>query len=184
MSGRATLASYTVNHHPWLPGVELPYVIGLVEMAEQAGLRLTTNIVNCPPDAVHGGMDVQVVFEHHRGPQRRRVVAAVRTDWRCRCQLMTTWQRSAVPSRAWASRTSDGGWDEIPSSSPWTAVWPPSTTPGSALADIDGLSTYPGAMGVPKGFTGAGAIEVMDASDSRWTGTTAGWRPRGSWARS
>ncbi|HEX4245053.1 MAG TPA: hypothetical protein VHY77_05755, partial [Acidimicrobiales bacterium] len=34
---------------------------------------------------------------------------------------------------------------------------------GLSLADIDGVSTYPGAMGVPKGFTGAGAIDVMDA---------------------
>jgi uncharacterized OB-fold protein len=68
VSGRGTVASYTVNHHPWLPGVELPYVIGLVEMVEQKGLRLTTNIVNCPPDSVHGGMDVQVVFEHHEDP--------------------------------------------------------------------------------------------------------------------
>jgi acetyl-CoA acetyltransferase len=34
---------------------------------------------------------------------------------------------------------------------------------GLTLADIDGVSTYPGAMGVPKGFTGAGAVDVMDA---------------------
>ncbi|HEX4245052.1 MAG TPA: OB-fold domain-containing protein [Acidimicrobiales bacterium] len=69
VSGQAVVASYTVNHHPWLgPAVELPYVIGLVEMVEQAGLRLTTNIVNCPPESVHGGMDVQVVFEHHEDP--------------------------------------------------------------------------------------------------------------------
>jgi acetyl-CoA acetyltransferase len=35
---------------------------------------------------------------------------------------------------------------------------------GLRLADIDGLSTYPGfAMGMPRGFTGAGATEVHDA---------------------
>jgi acetyl-CoA acetyltransferase len=35
---------------------------------------------------------------------------------------------------------------------------------GLSPADIDGLSTYPGmAMGMPAGFTGAGAIDVHDA---------------------
>lgn len=65
VSGRATVASFTVNHHPWVPGVELPYVIGIVELVEQVGLRLTTNLVGCEPDEVAVGMSVQVVFEHH-----------------------------------------------------------------------------------------------------------------------
>ena len=34
---------------------------------------------------------------------------------------------------------------------------------GLALADIDGLSTYPGPMAVPRGFSGAGAYDVIDA---------------------
>jgi acetyl-CoA acetyltransferase len=34
---------------------------------------------------------------------------------------------------------------------------------GLTTADIDGLSTYPGPMGTPPGFSGAGAYEVMDA---------------------
>src|SRR6476619_793834 len=34
---------------------------------------------------------------------------------------------------------------------------------GLTVADIDGLSTYPGPMGTPAGFSGAGAYEVMDA---------------------
>src|SRR6267378_3521668 len=34
---------------------------------------------------------------------------------------------------------------------------------GLTPADIDGLSTYPGPMGVPPGFSGAGAYEVIDA---------------------
>ena len=34
---------------------------------------------------------------------------------------------------------------------------------GLTPADIDGLSTYPGPMGTPAGFSGAGAYEVMDA---------------------
>jgi acetyl-CoA acetyltransferase len=34
---------------------------------------------------------------------------------------------------------------------------------GLTTADIDGLSTYPGPMGTPAGFSGAGAYEVIDA---------------------
>ena len=68
VSGRGTVASFTVNHQAWLPGVALPYVIALVEIEEQAGLRLQTNIVECEIDAVHIGMPVEVVFEHREDP--------------------------------------------------------------------------------------------------------------------
>src|SRR6478752_10128 len=34
---------------------------------------------------------------------------------------------------------------------------------GLKVEDIDGLSTYPGSMNVPPGFSGAGAYEVIDA---------------------
>jgi uncharacterized OB-fold protein len=67
-SGRAVVASYTINYHQWLPGFDPPYIIGLVEIREQPDLRLTTNIVGCSIESVHIGMDVQVVFEHHRDP--------------------------------------------------------------------------------------------------------------------
>ena len=63
-SGRARLHSFTINHQRWFPGQEVPYVIGLVELVEQVGLRLTTNIINCPPDRVTIGMPLRVVFEN------------------------------------------------------------------------------------------------------------------------
>ena len=65
VSGRATLASYTINHHPWMPGFETPYVVAIVEFPEQTGLRLTTNLVNCPIEKIRIGMAVRVVFRHH-----------------------------------------------------------------------------------------------------------------------
>jgi hypothetical protein len=64
VSGRGTLYSFTVNHQPW-DGPGDPYVIGLVEIAEQPDVRLTTNIVGIDPDAVEIGMPVEVVFEDH-----------------------------------------------------------------------------------------------------------------------
>lgn len=63
LSGRARLHSFTVNHKAWFPGQPVPYVIGLVELEEQAGLRLTTNIVNCAIADVTIDMPLRVTFE-------------------------------------------------------------------------------------------------------------------------
>jgi uncharacterized OB-fold protein len=66
-SGRAHVATFTVNHQPWIPGFEPPYVVAIVELVEQPGLRLTTNLVGCAPDAVRIGMPVRAVFEEREG---------------------------------------------------------------------------------------------------------------------
>ena len=63
VSGRAVVHTFTVNHHPWIPGFDPPYVVAIVELEEQAGLRLTTNIVGCSPDDVSVDMPVEVVFD-------------------------------------------------------------------------------------------------------------------------
>lgn len=63
VSGRATVASFTINHQPFVPGFEMPYVIALVEIDEDPVIRLMTNIVGCEPSAVSIGMPVSVVFE-------------------------------------------------------------------------------------------------------------------------
>lgn len=62
VSGLAVLYSFTVNHQPW-DGDDRPYVIGVVELAEQAGLRLMTNVVGVAPDDVYIGMPLEVTFE-------------------------------------------------------------------------------------------------------------------------
>lgn len=64
-SGRGTLHTYTVNHQPWYPGLEPPYAVGIVELAEQAGLRVTAGIVGVEPGAVSIGMPVRVTFERY-----------------------------------------------------------------------------------------------------------------------
>jgi uncharacterized OB-fold protein len=65
VSGRATVFAHTVNHQPWFDGLPPPYVVAIVELEEQRGLRLTTNIVGCAPDDVHAGLVVEVCFEPH-----------------------------------------------------------------------------------------------------------------------
>ena len=63
VSGNASVATFTVNRHPWVPGFDPPYVIAIVELDEQPGLRLTTNLVGVEIDDVRIGMRVRVVFE-------------------------------------------------------------------------------------------------------------------------
>ncbi|ORW72599.1 Zn-ribbon domain-containing OB-fold protein [Mycobacterium saskatchewanense] len=58
VTGRGTVFTYTVNHHPYNPEIPLPYVIAIVELAEQNGLRVAANIVGCEPESVTCGMAV------------------------------------------------------------------------------------------------------------------------------
>ena len=62
VSGRGTVATFTVNHQRWNPTVPVPYVIALVEIDEQPSVRIMTNIVGCEPDDVRIGMRVRVTF--------------------------------------------------------------------------------------------------------------------------
>jgi uncharacterized OB-fold protein len=63
VSGRGEVFTFTVNHQQFHPDVPPPYVIALIELVEQPGLRLIANIIDCDPASVHIGMPVQVRFE-------------------------------------------------------------------------------------------------------------------------
>jgi uncharacterized OB-fold protein len=63
VSGDGTVATYTTNVQQWVGG-QAPYSIAIVELDEQRGLRLTTNIVGCGPDEAHIGQRVRVRFIH------------------------------------------------------------------------------------------------------------------------
>lgn len=63
VSGRATVLGWTVNHQPWHPAFDPPYVIAVVAIDEDPDVRLTTNLTDIEPDAIGIGMEVEVVFE-------------------------------------------------------------------------------------------------------------------------
>jgi uncharacterized OB-fold protein/acyl dehydratase len=60
-SGKGTVYSYVVVHHPQFPGFEYPSVAAVIELAE--GTRLVSNVVGVDPAAVHIGMSVQASIE-------------------------------------------------------------------------------------------------------------------------
>jgi len=57
-SGRGTVASYTVIHHPKFPGYDYPIIVVLVDLEE--GTRIISQLMECETDAVRFGMDVEV----------------------------------------------------------------------------------------------------------------------------
>ncbi|TDD32646.1 DNA-binding protein [Nonomuraea terrae] len=59
-TGRGTLHSFVVHHHPPVPGRELPFVVGVVELPE--GVRIVGNVVDCPIEKVEVGMPLRVTF--------------------------------------------------------------------------------------------------------------------------
>lgn len=63
MSGRGTVESWTVNHHPFYPGIPTPYVIAFVNPVEDTRARVLTNLVDVDPDRIFCGMPVRVTFD-------------------------------------------------------------------------------------------------------------------------
>jgi len=60
-SGRGTVFSFVIPHHPPLPWFPDPFVVALVDLAE--GTRIVTNVVGIAPEDVRMGMDVAVRYE-------------------------------------------------------------------------------------------------------------------------
>ena len=57
-NGRGTVASYTILHHPQIPGYVYPLAMVLVDLDE--GTRLTAQLMDCDTDKVDFGMSVQI----------------------------------------------------------------------------------------------------------------------------
>lgn len=169
VSGRATVVGFTVNQHPWLPGLPPPYVIAVVALAEDPSVRLTTNLVGCDPEAVRIGQEVAVRFEQQddvwlplfeptgaidptdrvgepRRPAPRPPSCADRFEHRA---VLSGVGRSAIGRRLMVD----------PLSLTIDACLAAVADAGLRLEDIDGLSTYPGpsAMGMSEG--GVSAVE-------------------------
>jgi len=183
-----------------MPGLEVPYVIAIVELVEQRNLRLTTNIVGCPPDAVHIGMPVKVkferasdeislpVFEPDAAP--RPDVAALRTTPETPPKATDTAEVLARPPRRASAdellerRAIISGVGQsaigrrlfrtdmdLTADAALRAIADAGLTPD----DIDGIASYPGAMGAaPAGFAGPGIVEVQDA-----LGLSVNWHQAG-----
>jgi uncharacterized OB-fold protein len=65
VSGRGEIYSFTIARrafHPWFLN-RIPYVIAVIDLVEQPGLRMVSNIVGCEPESVKVGLKVAVEFQ-------------------------------------------------------------------------------------------------------------------------
>lgn len=80
ITGSGVVYSYTVNHQRWLPDLEVPYAVVLVEFPEAPGVRVVGRVRGCAPEDVAIGMMVDVGFEPGPGGQAVPSFVAVQAD--------------------------------------------------------------------------------------------------------
>jgi hypothetical protein len=99
VTGSGKVYSFTVNHQRWLPGLDVPYALVLVEFARHPGVRVMGRIRGCAPEDVAVGMPVEIGFEP--GPGGFAIPSFVATAGRS----------SRSSSRRRSSSSSGGGGD-------------------------------------------------------------------------
>ena len=72
LSGRGKVHTWSVVTHPVHPAAvkKVPYVVVVVELAEQEGLTMISNLIGSEPDNIAFGQAVEVVFESHPSGQK------------------------------------------------------------------------------------------------------------------
>jgi uncharacterized OB-fold protein len=57
--GTGTVYSLTVNRQPWMPGLEVPFAVVLVDLDEHPGVRIVGRLRGTDPDGARIGMTVR-----------------------------------------------------------------------------------------------------------------------------
>ncbi|GFG86595.1 thiolase C-terminal domain-containing protein [Mycolicibacter algericus] len=184
LSGRATLAGFTVNHRFSLPGMPAPYVVAQVAINEDPRVRLTTNIIDCDPDGLELGQQVEVAFENIDDvwlPLFRPVPAGADgaagsapkplpedeiapEDFARHVRPMVTTEKFEDKVALTGIGMSTLGRRQMvpPLSLTVAACNAAIADAGLSIDDIDGLSTYPGG-GLPGPF-GEGGVTALEAA--------------------
>lgn len=63
LTGPGQVYSYTVNYQRWLPDLQVPYAVVLVEFDGHPGVRVVGRLRGCEPEQVQIEMAVEVGFE-------------------------------------------------------------------------------------------------------------------------
>ena len=174
VSGRGVVQSHTTNMQQWSADYPPPFVIAVVAIDEDPRIRLTTNIVGCEPEAVHVGMRVRVVFEQADDvwlpffeptgeaptalPDERAELERIRS-----VRPMT--RREKFEDRVALTGI---GMSRIgrklmvpPVSLTVEAITAAVEDAGLTMADVDGLSTYPGTAA--EGGYSEGGVTAVEA---------------------
>ncbi len=60
-SGKGKVYTFSIIYQPFGPGWEVPYTVALIELEE--GVKMMSNVVECKPEDVKIGMEVEVCFD-------------------------------------------------------------------------------------------------------------------------
>jgi uncharacterized protein len=63
ITGRGRIYSYTVNYQQWLPDLETPYAIALVELPDHPGVRIVGRLRGVEPEDIAVDSEVHIGFE-------------------------------------------------------------------------------------------------------------------------
>jgi uncharacterized OB-fold protein len=63
ITGPGRIYSFTVNYQRWLPDLEVPYAIVLVEFPDYPGVRVVGRLRGCDPAEIAIDDEVEVGFE-------------------------------------------------------------------------------------------------------------------------
>ncbi|KZS76745.1 3-ketoacyl-CoA thiolase [Mycobacterium kansasii] len=177
VSGKATLAGFTVNHRFSVPGMPAPHVIAQVAIVEDPRVRLTTNIVDSDPDQLELGQPVEVAFEQiedvwlplfrpipdaQPAPLPDDEIAPERFGEYVRPMLTTEKFEDKVALTGIGMSPNGRRLMVPPLSLTVQACEAAIADAGLTFADIDGLSTYPG--GGNLGGFGEGGVTALEAA--------------------
>ncbi len=174
VSGHGVVVGFTVNEHQWSPDFPPPYVVAMVAIDEDPRVRLTTNLIAIPSDRIVVGLRVTVRFEPVEDvwlpmftvrpdrtdlgplPSDERAADFIRPmaspDKFEQRVALTGIGKSAIGRRLGVE----------PLSLTVEACRRAVADAGLTMADIDGLSTYPG--GSAAGGHSEGGITALEES--------------------
>ncbi|GAB2831999.1 OB-fold domain-containing protein [Actinocorallia aurea] len=179
VSGRGSLFGFTMSHRFQLPGVPSPVIVAQVALDEDPRVKLTTRMVECAADDLHLGMAVEVVFEqvddvwlpNFRPSAEQPAEPAPLPEDELPAERVREFVRPAPTTRKFEDDVVLSGIGRSVSGRR-LMVEPLALTveaceravadAGLTMADIDGLSTYPGG-GLEHGM-GEGGVTALEAS--------------------
>jgi acetyl-CoA acetyltransferase/uncharacterized OB-fold protein len=178
VSGRATLIGFTLNQRFSIPGLPAPYVVAQVALVEDPRVRLTTNIIDCDPEQLELGQQVEVVFEQHddvwlplfRPVAEQPALAPLPTD-AIEPQDFAKHVRPMITTDKFEDKVAITGVGAsqmgrrlmlAPLALTIEACENAIADAGLTIDDIDGLSTWPGA-GLPGPF-GEGGVTALETA--------------------
>jgi acetyl-CoA acetyltransferase/uncharacterized OB-fold protein len=175
VAGTAVVVGCTTNEQMWLPSMPPPYSLAIVSLTAAPDVRLTTNVVGCDPHDVQVGMPVRVRFHQQDDvwfplfePDPDGSADAVPPPPLPQVNIRPPTSPDKFEDKVAISGV---GMSQIgrrlmraPLSLTVEACKAAVADAGLTMADIDGLSTYPGAMFAGAvGFSEGGIPAVEEA---------------------